>query len=268
MNTQEFSELVWGHYARAGRDLLWRHPEQDGTYDPYKIMISEIMLQQTQVIRVTAKYSEFLEAFPDIYVLAAASLGDVLRSWQGLGYNRRAKFLHESAQRVVNSFAGIIPRNLSDLVSLPGIGENTAAAILVYAFNQPVTFIETNIRTVYIHHFFQDSQLVSDKDISKFAEQTIDTEHPREWFWALMDYGAHLKTTIGNVSVRSKHYIKQSQFMGSKRQIRGEVLRRLAADAEGKEQFSSMQDTRLGPVLEDLEKEGLIVKNGGLYCLA
>jgi A/G-specific adenine glycosylase len=152
---QEFLEALWEHYARVGRGALpWRQPEGDGSFDPYKVMVSELMLQQTQVNRVIPKYTEFLQRFPTVQALSAAELGDVLRAWQGLGYNRRAKFLWQAAQQIDQ--LGQFPNTLQDLVKLSGIGVNTAGAILAYAFNQPAVFVETNIRTVYTHHFFED----------------------------------------------------------------------------------------------------------------
>jgi A/G-specific adenine glycosylase len=222
ITTSAFQELVWNYYHDFGRhDLAWRQPEPDGSFDPYKIMVSELMLQQTQVQRVITKYKEFLALFPDVASLAQAQLGDVLRVWMGLGYNRRAKFLHQSATMVMADFGSVFPTDTAQLVKLPGVGINTAGAIASYAYNQPVVFVETNIRTVIIHHFFNDHTGIADKDILKLVEQTLDHEHPREWYWALMDYGSYLKQTVGNVSRQSKTYAKQSTFAGSKRQIRG-----------------------------------------------
>ncbi|MFO8163646.1 MAG: hypothetical protein R6T98_03835, partial [Desulfatiglandales bacterium] len=144
-----FQKVVKSHYRAYGRDLPWRNTE-----DPYKILVSEVMLQQTQVSRVIAKYESFLCAFPDIYSLAQAPLREVLNVWQGLGYNRRAVALQQAAQKVVKHFDQRIPSNVDSLVSLPGIGKATACAICTFAFNQPTLFIETNIRTAFIHYFF------------------------------------------------------------------------------------------------------------------
>ena len=285
---------MWNFYAKNSRDLPWRSPELDGTFDPYKILVSEVMLQQTQVSRVVAKYQEFIGVFPTVNSLAQASLGDVLRQWQGLGYNRRAKFLHQSAQAVVARYDGTVPLQVSALITLPGIGKNTAAAICVYAHNQPLTFIETNIRTVYIHHFFADHQDVEDKDILHKLEKSLQLisdweEKPemrihsahgtprnpervsyyREWYWALMDYGTYLKSTVGNSNRQSKTYTKQSVFEGSNRQIRGTVLRLLADATMGKQQLEAViSDKRLGSVLKDLAAEKLIVEQKGSYSLA
>lgn len=265
-----FTETVWDYYSKNGRnELPWRQPEADETFNPYKIMVSEIMLQQTQVSRVIEKYQEFLKVFPDVATLAGASFADVLRVWSGLGYNRRAKFLLLSAQKVMSDYGGIFPHDAKTLVTLPGIGANTAAAICVYAYNQPRPFIETNIRSVYIYHFFQGREGVHDKELLEIVSRTIDKEHPREWYWALMDYGSHLKKTIGNHARSSKHYVKQSKFEGSKRQLRARVLKILLDSAFTQEELvSKLQDDRLSEVLKDLQNEALIIHDNGYYRLA
>lgn len=219
------------------------------------------MLQQTQVPRVVPKYLEFLGAFPDVGGLAGASLADVLRVWQGLGYNRRAKYLWQAAQEIVARFDAVVPPRQKDLISLPGIGPNTAAAICVYAWNQPLLFVETNIRTVYIEHFFRGQQKVSDADILELLAATLDRGNPREFYWALMDYGTHLKKTVGNAGRASKAYAKQSRFAGSNRQIRGHVLRLLAERPHTLEELAAqIQDQRLHAILADLAKEGMVVQ--------
>lgn len=269
MQTTEFRDIVWDYYAKHGRDLLWRQPEANGSFDPYKILVSEIMLQQTQVTRVTQKYVEFLNAFPSVSHLASASLGDVLRLWSGLGYNRRAKFLWQAANKLVSEYGGQFPSSQKELVGLPGVGVNTAGAICAYAFNQPVVFIETNVRTAYIHHFFADRHDVHDKELVPLIKQTVDKENPREWYWALMDYGSFLKTTVGNVSRSSKHYTKQSTFEGSKRQIRGQVLKLLSSGQLSQAELTAkILDDRLASVLEDLQKEELILRDNKGYQLA
>lgn len=265
-----FTETVWEYYHEHGRDMPWRHAEPNGTFDPYKIMVSEIMLQQTQVLRVIPKYEAFLQEFPDVQSLARAPLSKVLGQWSGLGYNRRAKFLHQAAQQIMQQNAGSFPTTLNTLSMLPGIGHNTAAAIMNYAYSQPTPFLETNIRTVYIYHFFAaHPELVTDKELLPLVAETIDQENPREWFWALMDYGSHLKATVGNLSRQSKHYTKQSKFEGSKRQIRGQVLRLLLEQPHTTRKLKQLiPDERLTAVLADLCTEGLINKDGQRYFLA
>lgn len=215
---------MWQHYHGKGRhDLPWRK-----TKDPYRILVSELMLQQTQVERVVPKYRAFLRAFPTARRLAAAPLRDVLRAWQGLGYNRRAKFLHQAAQAVAAEHKGGFPKDEAGLRNLSGVGPYTAGAIMAFANNEPVVLIETNVRQVFLHHFFRNKTGVSDTKILKRVEKTLPMENSREWYWALMDYGAYLKQQYGNVNHRSKHYKKQSKFTGSDRQIRGAIVRLLS----------------------------------------
>ncbi len=264
---QAFIDTLWEFYAHGRRaDLPWRQPEPNGSFDPYKIMVSELMLQQTQVARVVAKYKVFLQYLPDVDTLAQTELGDVLRIWQGLGYNRRAKFLWQAAQ-VITSL-DLFPESPEALLKLPGVGVNTAGAIAAYSYNYPAVFIETNIRTVYIHHFFPDCTDVSDKAILQLVVQTLDYENPREFYWALMDYGSHLKATIGNLNTISKQYVKQSTFHGSRRQVRGKVIRALSIEPHTLRTLQAViQDERLGLVLRDLLHEGMIRKSAGKYSL-
>lgn len=222
MKQSDFKEIIWEKARELYRSMPWRE-----NTDPYFVLVSELMLQQTQVDRVIPKFHEFIATFPTIASLAEASLADVLKVWSGLGYNRRAKFLHMAAQQIVTDFHGEIPDALEDLVKLPGIGPNTAGAILAYSFNQPVVFIETNIRTVYFHHFFQGKALVSDVALRTIVAETIDTEHPREWYWALMDYGAFLKKQGAGRLDKSKHYKKQAPLKGSLREVRGLIMKEL-----------------------------------------
>jgi A/G-specific adenine glycosylase len=266
---QRFQTTVWDYYRLHGRhDLAWRQPEADGSFDPYKILVSEVMLQQTQVSRVLPKFEECIARFPNVQSLAAASLADVLQLWSGLGYNRRAKFLWQAAQSLVTNDHGIFPKDVATLERLPGIGPNTAAAILVYAFNQPLVFIETNLRTVFIKHFFPDVSSVSDKQILDCIAKTLDHQQPRLWFWALMDYGAYLKKAPGNLNHASASYSRQSSFVGSKRQIRGQVIKALVASPLSDQQLgATITDARLPEVLTALETEGFIEQTNKKYRL-
>lgn len=265
----DFYSQLWDYYDRHGRhDLLWRQPDTGGYFDPYKIMVSEVMLQQTQVTRVTSKYQLFIAKYPTIQSLSNASLGDVLRIWQGLGYNRRAKFLWQAAQQVMHEYQGVMPGSAKELTQLAGVGINTAGAIMAYAYNEAEIFIETNIRTVYIHHFFSDQQNVSDSDIRSIVADTIDTENPRTFYWALMDYGSYLKQNVGNLNTVSASYKKQSTFHGSKRQIRGKVIKELIKDRRSYEQLQEIiHDERLDAVLADLQAEDLVRKQSNYYSL-
>lgn len=263
----EFLETLWNCYAKHGRTSLpWRQPEPGGEFDPYKIMVSELMLQQTQVARVIPKYHSFLERFPDAATLAGAEQGDVLRMWQGLGYNRRAKFLWLAAQQV--QALGAFPNSPAELVKLPGVGINTAGAIAAYAYNQPVVFVETNVRTVYIHHFLANQSDITDTDIIYLLQQTLDAEQPRDFYWALMDYGSYLKSTIGNPNKAGKHYAKQSSFHGSRRQVRGQVVRLLGARSYSLADLQAViPDGRLNEVLQALIAEGLVRQQGSMFSL-
>jgi A/G-specific adenine glycosylase len=266
---QVFRQTVTTYYQAHGRhDLPWRQPETDGTFDPYQILLSEVMLQQTQVQRVIPKYHTFLVQFPTVQALTEAPLGDVLVVWQGLGYNRRAKFLWLAAQLAVREYGGVFPNSRTELERLPGIGPNTAGAILAYAFNEPALFIETNIRTAYIHHFFRDQSGIPDAAIMELLQKTLDTANPRQFYWALMDYGSYLKRTVGNVSRASKVYAKQSQFTGSLRQLRGQILRLLAAGPVDAERLiNGLADPRSAAVLDQLEAEGLVCRSDATYRL-
>jgi adenine-specific DNA glycosylase len=152
-----FRRTIYRHYRACGRTLAWRE-----TRDPYRILVSEFMLQQTQVERVEDKYPQFLGAFPGFAALAGANLKDVLACWQGLGYNRRAKSLLETARAVVELHGGELPSSREELLALPGVGEATAGALMAFAFNRPVVFVETNIRRVCLYFFFPGKREVRD----------------------------------------------------------------------------------------------------------
>lgn len=260
MSIKKFKEIVWDFYTKEKRDLPWRR-----TRNPYHIWVSEIMLQQTQVVRVLPKYKEFLKKFKTIHALAEAPLREVLIAWQGLGYNRRAKFLHQGAKYIVKEHKGIFPKE--NLETIPGIGNYTACAIQAFAFNTPYPCIETNIRTVYLHHFFKDASNVSDKEILVYIEKTLDRENPREWYWALMDYGAHLKASGIKINNKSKHHTKQSSFKGSEREIRGAIIRALSNKESLKDLFPDRRES-VKIQLQKLSAEGLIQKKGRGYVLA
>ncbi len=261
----KFVQTVQAFYQKEGRDLPWRRAEPDGSYDVYKILVSEIMLQQTQVPRVIPKFQTFMTLFPTVEVLAAASLGDVLTAWSGLGYNRRAKYLHQAA-KVLASINR--PWNYDDLVALKGIGPNTAAAVCVYAYNKPLVFVETNIRTVYIHHFFAHQDAITDKQLYSLIASSLEKQDPRRFYWALMDYGATLKRKVGNTARKSKHYTRQPTFEGSTRQVRGRIIRLLTERRHSQAELQhTIGDERTLVVLETLRREGLIIKVEDSYRL-
>ena len=260
----EFQEIIWRKGRELYRDMPWREDTR-----PYYVMVSEIMLQQTQVDRVIPKFEAFIERFPSVEDLAKASLGEVLQMWSGLGYNRRAKFLHEAAMKIMGEYKGKFPETAEGLISLAGIGVNTAGAILAYSFNKPSIFIETNIRTVYFYHFFLEHDEVTDAELRTVVETTIDTEHPREWYWAMMDYGSYLKKQGIGQNNKSRHYKKQSPLKGSVREVRGQILKLLTtADFNEIElRTEILADQRFEPALASLEKEGLITKTGETFHL-
>jgi A/G-specific adenine glycosylase len=258
---RQFRDTVWDYYHEHGRhDLAWRLDTS-----PYSILVSEVMLQQTQVSRVVVKYREFLSAFPDVKSLAAASISEVLTAWQGLGYNRRGLWLQQAAVKIMADCGGKVPSDPAELVKLPGIGPNTAGSIAAFAYNAPVVFIETNIRRVYIHHFFADQLGVADAELLPIIEATLDRESPREWYWALMDYGSDLAKQVPNPNRQSKHYTKQAKFEGSDRQLRGEILRQLLAKPKAIDELIEQLDKpteRVEKILAGLIKDGLIIRTG------
>ncbi len=217
-----FIRIIKEYYKQHKRLFLWRDNS-----DVYQVYVSEVMLQQTQTHRIAEKYTAFLEQLPSFEVLAKAPLVQVLAAWQGLGYNRRAKFLREAAQIIVEEYGGVLPSDPKLLEQLPGIGPATAASVAAFAYNIPTVFIETNIRTVFLHFFFTDMHDVHDKELFPLIDQTLDGQDARQWYYALMDYGVMLKKQLINPSRKSRHHVKQSKFQGSNRQIRGCVIKLL-----------------------------------------
>lgn len=261
-NIKTFQETVWNYYSKQGRSFVWRK----APHNPYHIVVSEIMLQQTQTYRVEPKFTAWIEALPDFKALAQAPLRDVLLLWQGLGYNRRAIALQKTAQTIVAEFDGNLPNSPELLVEFPGIGPATAASICAFAFNNPTPFIETNIRTVFIHFFFEHKTDIKDSEIMPLIAESLDHENPREWYYALMDYGVMLKKLHKNPSRKSAHHAKQSTFQGSHRQIRGMILKIMANhNALLIDDLISMIDRpceRTKKALVELLNEGFIKNRG------
>jgi A/G-specific adenine glycosylase len=259
-----FRRLVLDFHRERGRDLPWRHDT-----DPYRILVSEVMLQQTQVGRVAERYPRFLARFPDWRALASASLADVLDEWQGLGYNRRALQLKQAAEQVVAEHDGVLPADLAAIDALPGIGHATAAAILAYAFGEPVAYIETNVRAVMLHVFFRDAADVPDRAVMPVVERTLPRDDPRTWYWALMDYGTWLKKREVNPSRRSSHHVRQARFEGSMRQVRGAVLRALVARGSATQRelvtATGMPAERVAEALTALAAEGFAERTSGRW---
>jgi len=264
---EKFQALVLQYYHSYGRKMLWRE-----TTDPYSILVSEIMLQQTQVERVAAKYPEFIKMFPDFKSLAEAPLGDILQVWQGMGYNRRAIALQKCAILVNCEYSGHLPEDPETLVQFPGIGKATAASIAAFAFNRPVAFIETNIRRVFIHFFFRGRDDVHDDEIFPLVQKTVYKKDPRTWYWSLMDLGTALKKGRANANLRSAHYSRQSRFEGSDRKVRGAILRLLVQSGEmGLAELAgalSEPADRVSSLLASLKQEGFIIKNHEKFRIA
>lgn len=262
-----FQKEIYRYFREHGRVLPWRI-----SHNPYHILVSEIMLQQTQVQRVLGKYELFLKKFPDFHSLALAPLRTILEEWNGLGYNRRAIALKNIAQIVVQEYCGILPCSVETLTTLPGIGKATAAAIAAFAFQKPTVFIETNIRRVFIHRFFSDRINIRDAEILPLVEKTLDISNPREWYYALMDYGVMLKDICENPNRKSAHYKKQSPFQGSGRQIRGRILRALTFQSPVSEneilQQLQLSPEKLNAALSQLLKEGFIRKEKNSFLIA
>jgi A/G-specific adenine glycosylase len=262
---QKFQKEVYDFYASNKRSFPWRK-----TKDPYHILVSEIMLQQTQTDRVVPKYEDFIATFPTVESLAQAPLNKVLKHWQGLGYNRRALLLHRAAQSICTDHGGQFPRDQKTLLSLPGIGPYTSGAVVAFAFNKPVTMIETNIRTVYIHHFFSDHGNVHDSELLPLIQETLDAQNPRRWYSALMDYGSSIKKTHPNPNRKSSHYTKQSTFKGSLRQVRGAIIKLLTIQPHTQKLLQTKLDfesAKITHALHTLEKDGMITRNGQSYSI-
>jgi A/G-specific adenine glycosylase len=261
-----FQEQIMRYYNENKRKMPWRD-----TVDPYCILVSEFMLQQTQAERVLLKYGPFIARFPDFQALSRAGLNDVLAAWQGLGYNRRAINLKDTAGEIISRYSGRIPESTEALIQFPGIGKATAGAILAFAFNKPSIFIETNIRRVFIHFFFQDKKDIQDKEIMPLVEKTFDYKNPRHWYYALMDYGAMLKKQGSNPNRKSAHYSRQAPFEGSNRQVRGVILRHLLNNGTIKEHdlitLLGITPARGDKIISGLEKDGFLYRFGSDVCL-
>lgn len=255
MKDNVFIKTVWDYYKKNKRAMPWRD-----NVSPYSVFISEVMLQQTQVARVLIKYPLFMQTFPKFQSLAKADTPTLLSVWQGMGYNRRALYLKAAAQIVCKKYNSLLPKDPTLLDELPGIGHATACSIVAFAYNKPMVFIETNIRRVFIHHYFTDEADISDSDILLRVEKTIDTRNPREWYWALMDYGAFLARQGENPNKKSRHYTKQKKFEGSVREIRGGILKLLLKKPHMLKELKYIYpDERLFTVLKQLEKEGFVI---------
>lgn len=276
----EFVALVWEQGDALYRDLPWRN-----TRDPYAVLVSEIMLQQTQVKRVTRYWERFMAAFPTVDALASAATSDVLEMWQGLGYNRRALALKHAADICSAECGGRLPETCDELLALPGIGPATAAGVLAFAHGKPSVYVETNVRAVFLHELFPTEEKVPDKQLIPLVEAACPAADApagrdvRAWYYALLDYGAHLKRAGANPSRRSAHYARQSTFEGSRRQKRAWIVRRVLAASEGVPEATVLRDLNEAEratgrdaveldayesILADLVSEGFFRRNGDI----
>lgn len=269
--SQAFKRDVWQWYWAHTPGLPWRM-----TRDPYRIFVSEVMLQQTQIPRVLEAYPRFLQRFPTLSHLAAAPFSRVLKEWQGMGYNRRALYLKKAARIIEEQYQGKIPRSEQALHSLPGIGAYSARAILCFAYGDCKPFVETNIRRVIIHTFFPGKKNVSDEKILLVLQHVRPQRNQREWYWALMDYGRDALKHIPNPNRRSKGYMKQSRFEGSPRYTRAKIIQYLlkhkkAAVGPLARDIASDRNVNnthhIPSLLISLVKEGLIQKSGRFYSI-
>ncbi|MDR0784615.1 MAG: A/G-specific adenine glycosylase [Treponema sp.] len=259
-----FKTEVNAFFTQQGRSFPWRE-----NTTPWGVAVSEFMLQQTQTERVTPFFKRWMERWPTPAALADASLEDALREWVGLGYNKRCRFLKECARVICVKHGGKVPETPAELTQLPGVGAYTAGAVACFAYNYPSVFIETNIRATILNFFFKDAASVSDKKLVPILEEALDRENPRQWYWALMDYGAALKKTGENPSRRSAHYAKQSTFDGSFRQLRGKVVRSLAIDGKANAEELAFR-TGIAPddlyrALSALNRDSIVAEQEGVY---
>ncbi len=247
------------------------------------------MLQQTQVSRVDGRWQHWLVRFPSVDALAAAEPADVLDEWQGLGYNRRALSLHRAAQDVADR-GGELPSDPVELQALPGVGPATAAGIRAFAFDLHAVYLETNVRTVFLHELYPGVEGVPDAELVPLVKATCPadasdpSDDPRTWYYALLDYGAYLKRTVPNPSRRSKAHVRQTRFEGSHRQKRAELLRILlahrddpagGADLRLLSEELSYEERKAGregvnadvtlALLEELSAEGFCYLQGGIW---
>lgn len=206
------------------RDLPWRNLD-----DAYAVLVSEVMLQQTQVARVMRYWERWMALFPSVDALAAADTATVLEAWQGLGYNRRALALKRACEECAATCGGVLPRTAEGLQALPGIGPATAAGVVAFAYDEPSVYLETNVRSVFLHELFPGEDGVADRAIRPYVADSCPEAGARAWYYALLDYGAQLKSQVANPSRRSRHYTRQSKFSGSRREKRSFVLKHVLA---------------------------------------
>lgn len=256
---KQFQKKVLSFYQRNKRILPWRK-----TTDPYRILVSEFMLQQTQVSRVLSYYRQWINRWPTVNAIAAASLSDILQAWIGLGYNTRAVNLHRAARIIVEKFNGDVLEAMKHYKGIPGIGRYTSQAVQIFSTNADLVTVDTNIRRIFIQEFALPPDVV-EKDLWKLAEECLPRGKSRIWHNALMDYGA-LHLTARKTGIKPK--TRQSRFESSDRQIRARILRYILKDklpASELETLLEIEQKRLISILEKMISEGIITKRNNRY---
>lgn len=257
--------MIFSWWKDNLRDLPWRR-----TRNPYHILVSEVMLQQTQVSRVLPKYTEFLAAFPDVYSLAAARPAEVLTLWRGLGYNRRALYLQKAAKVIVADYTGVFPDSETALIKLPGLGLYTARAIMVFAFEKNVAMVDTNIRQIITHYLFGGLPQ-KEKLIQETADKLVPPGRAWEWHQALMDFGALAMAK----EKKTMHIVKkQAPFKDSDRYYRGRIIDvlRVGSAKELPLVADFVREYGKTPaffhrIIDGLMKDGLLVKKKSVLAL-
>ena len=258
LSVEAFQERIFDFYRERGRDFPWRR-----TRDRYAVMVSEIMLQQTQADRVAPRFQQWMERFPDASALASASLREVLQLWSGLGYNARGQRLQIAAAMIVEHHGGQVPGDPAVLSTLPGIGPYTSRSIPVFADNLDVAAIDTNIRRILIHELGLP-EAIKPSELGRIAEEVLPRGRSRDWHNALMDYGA-LELTSRKSGIAP--LTRQSRFEGSRRWYRGRLLRELLAAGrlpmDGIEERYADCPYGIGTIVESLVREGMAEMYGG-----
>lgn len=256
-----FQQKILQYYQKNKRDLPWRH-----TTDPYSILLSELMLQQTQVSRVIEYYTKWLHTWPTIQHLSKANRKDVLQAWIGLGYNTRGINLHKASQIIVEHYNGDVIAAMDDYKKIPGVGKYTSQAVKIFSTNADIITVDTNIRRIFIHEF-NLPQDISDSKLWSIAQYCLPKGKSRQWHNALMDYGAtYLTSKKTGISPKTT----QSTFEGSDRQIRAQILRDLLTKPltlqDLTNQYNHSSD-RLLKILEKMKKQEIIKQENKTYYL-
>lgn len=293
MKIRKFRSIIWSHYRKNKQknNFPWRK-----TRNPYHILVSEIMLQQTQIPRVIPKYKEWFVQFPTLKALSEAPFSKVLTTWHGLGYNRRSRFLKDTATIIQTKHKGVFPHSPDELEKLPGIGSYTSRALRCFAFGACEPFLDTNIRRVFIHFFAprlpstmlgarrsgraKQEKKIDDAWILSLIEKTEPAHNRPEWYGALMDYGRDVLGALKeNPNKKSASYKKQSPFLGSKRYIRAKIIHYLISQksatpaqikralAENPRISKQAMQKQFPLLISSLKKERLIAPQKNLFVI-